>query len=139
MPWATIVPLAGLRLDHDTMHVVRLGLNMVPDSASGGMRITRVARGGSAAGAGFKTGDIIMTLGNVTLTDNSSMDQFRRRYAGGASATIPSTYRRGGEMHTAQVAIHPTVDSSVRLDPDPNASPKAARIRHGLTAGRTGQ
>ena len=139
MPWATIVPLAGLRLEHDTMHVVRVGMSLAADSAAGGMRVTRVVPNGTAALAGLQAGDILLTLGDVAATDNGSPEQFRRRYAGGGSQIIPATYRRGGETHTTQLAIRPTLETRVLLEPDPAASPKAVRIRHGLVAGRTGQ
>jgi predicted metalloprotease with PDZ domain len=139
MPWATIAPLAGLRLGHDTTHVVRVGASLVPDSAAGGMRVTRVVPGSAAAAAGFMPGDILLTLGDITAASNAAMDQFRRRYANVPATTISATYRRGGETRTTQVTIHPVVESSFRLDPDPDASLKAVRIRHGLVTGTTGQ
>jgi hypothetical protein len=67
--------------------------------------------------------------------------QFRARYASpGASAdsTIAVVVRRGGRLITARAPLQFRMRIVHRLEPDPQATPKAVRIRNGILHGVTG-
>jgi predicted metalloprotease with PDZ domain len=137
MPWSTIAPLAGLRMVTDTSHVVRLGVSLEADSSAGGERVTRVVAGGAAATAGIAPGDVLLTLGDFTKVNDQALDQFRSRYVSANGSKVNATIRRGTETRTVPLEIRSTLESTIRLEPAPDASPKAVRIRHGITTGTT--
>lgn len=146
IPWDTILPLAGLRTAQDTMQVVRLGVSTAPDS-QGGVRVMYVAPHSAADTAGIKTGDRITQLGDVAIQDPSSFEAFRRRYASASGTTISASVIRGGarstpaappQTLTLDVPIRTARETTIRVEPDPAASPKAARVRHGILTGTTG-
>ncbi len=146
IPWDAILPLAGLRIAQDTMQVVRLGVSTAPDS-QGGVRVMYVAPHSAADTAGIKAGDRITQLGDVAIREPSSFETFRRRYANASGTTIAVSVIRGGSTSTPpsppetlsmEVPIRTARETTVRVEPDPAASAKAARVRHGLLTGTTG-
>jgi predicted metalloprotease with PDZ domain len=142
-PWDTILPLAGLRIATDTAHVVRLGISAAADS-NRGERVMFVVPGGSADRAGIKAGDLITQIGDVTVRNDSAFDEVRRRYATAEGTSVPVTLTRqpaagagSPETLTVSAQVHTATETTVRLEADPGAPPKAARIRHGLLSGAT--
>jgi C-terminal processing protease CtpA/Prc len=122
------------------MHVVRLGISTAADSTAG-VRVVFVAPHSAADSAGLKAGDVVTQLGDITVRDQSSFEDFRRRYANASGTSIAATVMRAGQSGrpssplTVQVPIRTALETTTRVEPDPNASPKAARIRHGLLKG----
>ena len=144
-PWDTILPLAGSRTAQDTMQVVRLGVSTATDS-QGGVRVMYVAPHSAADTAGIKTGDRMTQLGDVAIQDPSSFEAFRRRYANASGTTISASVV-AGPVHTGagatpnadvHVPIRTSLETTTRIEADPNASPKAARVRHGILTGTAG-
>jgi predicted metalloprotease with PDZ domain len=142
-PWDTILPLGGMRIAQDTMHVVRLGVETAPDP-KGGVRVLYVAPRSAADTAGILLGDLVTQLGDVPIHDESSFADFRRHYATAAGTTIAATVIRGGpgaqpdappQTLTVQVQIRTALETTTRVEADPAASAKAARIRHGILTG----
>ncbi len=146
-PWDTVLPLAGLRLVTDTTHVVQLGIATSPDSAAGGLRVVYLAPGGPAAQAGMAEGDLITQLGDVTIRDDASLEQFQHKYAGANGTTVParvvhsqpgtSPATSAGPAVTLQLPIRTRFERTIRIEPDPAAPAKAARIRHAILTGTT--
>lgn len=132
-PYDSVLPMAGLRLVIDSVAEPRLGIQTQPDS--GAFRVTDVIPAGAAAAAGIQPGDRIVSIGEVALTDDESFVAFRSRYAGTPQPFLPAVIRRGGQLITLQVPVRFFVRRQVRLVPDPGASDKAARIRHGIVSG----
>ncbi|MBI2535635.1 MAG: M61 family metallopeptidase, partial [Gemmatimonadetes bacterium] len=64
-PYATILPLAGLRFQADTTRVPRLGTTTSVDSV--GVRVTAVTPSSSAADAGVRSGDYLVKVGDVSV------------------------------------------------------------------------
>ena len=146
IPWDAILPLAGLRIAQDTMQVVRLGVSTAPDS-QGGVRVMYVAPHSAADSAGIKAGDRITQLGDVAIREPSSFEAFRRRYANASGTTIAVSVIRGGatspppsspQTLSLEVPIRTARETTIRVEPDPGALAKAARVRHGLLTGTTG-
>jgi C-terminal processing protease CtpA/Prc len=99
--------------------------------------VTRVVAGGAAATAGIAPGDVLLTLGDFTKVNDQALDQFRSRYVSANGSKVNATIRRGTETRTVPLEIRSTLESTIRLEPAPDASPKAVRIRHGITTGTT--
>jgi predicted metalloprotease with PDZ domain len=136
-PWAQILPLAGLRAVADTIREPRLGLGAARDSA-GGVLVSQVLPGGAAQEAGVRAGDVLLALGDIPITDPDFGPKFRERFSKNEGQALPIQVRRDGQTLTlnATVRLVPRVES--RLELDPNASPKAVRVRDGIFKGTTG-
>jgi predicted metalloprotease with PDZ domain len=139
-PWDSILPLAGLRVVSDSVREPRLGIASTMDSA-GNVRIMQVEPGSAAATADLQPGDVLVSLAGIPVTADDFGVQFRARYAspGGATdSTVAVVVRRGGRTITVRVPLQFRTRIVHRVAPDPQATPKAARIRNGILHGVTG-
>ena len=135
-PYDKVLPLAGLRLAHDTAHVPQLGIASLQDSS--GLHVTQVVPESSAAAAGVQPGDQLISVGGFNADDPNWTEKFRARYARSPEGSdIPVVIRRGGteQTLTARLRFVSRVDSHLSEDPRPSA--KARRIREGLLRGIT--
>ena len=136
-PYAQVLPLAGLRLQTDSARVPRLGVNTLGDST--GVRVVGLVAGGVAERAGVRVGDQLLRLGDVVITEQDFSPAYRARYGTAAEGTpIDVVVRRGGQEVTLKGTVHFVIVTETRIAPDPNASPKAVRIRNGIVRGTTG-
>jgi predicted metalloprotease with PDZ domain len=133
LPIDSILKLAGLRYESDTVREPRLGIGTSVDST--GLRITQVGSSGAAAVAGAQSGDQIVSIGDVAVTNDDSFETFRTRYSGTTLATLPLVVRRGGQTLTLQLPVRLSTRPRVRVLPLPGASAKAVRVRHGILTG----
>jgi len=135
-PWAAVLPLAGLRLQTDTIYDARLGIN-TDMSPEGLARVTQVIPGGAAAAAGLQAGDLLLKLGTVQVRDNGpAFDEFRRTYASAATGTpLPIVVRRNGQELTLNGQIRKVARTETKVVPEASASPKAVRVREGIIKG----
>jgi predicted metalloprotease with PDZ domain len=134
-PWDSILPLAGLRLRSDTTHVPRLGVSTDPDSASGAAKVTQVVPGSASDEAGVKVGDILLSIGDLKITTNDFGPGYRQMYAGKDSLPIPIVIKRADSTMTLNGKVRLVENVETHLEPDPNASAKAVRVRHGIIGG----
>jgi len=134
-PWATVLPLAGIRYVADTVREPRLGVNTGMDS--GGVRVVAVAPGTASQAAGLLAGDYLVSVGVIAVKDQNWGMQFRARYGTSAGTVIPVIVRRDGKpvLLNLRVALMPRVDRTLSFDS--GASAKAARVRHGILTGTT--
>ena len=135
-PYDKVLPMAGLRLAHDTAHVPQLGIASLQDSS--GLHVTQVVPESSAAAAGVQPGDQLMSVGGFNADDPGWTEKFRARYARLPEGTeLPVVVRRAGaeQTLTARLRFVARVDSHLSEDPRPSA--KARRIREGLLRGVT--
>jgi predicted metalloprotease with PDZ domain len=139
-PWDSILPLAGLRSVADSVREPRLGIASTMDSA-GNVKIMQVEPGSAAAAADLQPGDVLVSLAGIPVTADDFGAQFRARYAsprGSADSTVAVVVRRGGRSITARAPLQFRTRVVHRLASDPQATPKAARIRNGILHGVTG-
>lgn len=134
-PWAEVLPRAGLRYVQDSIAEPRLGIQTAGDSA-GGSRITGVAPGGAAADAGVEPGDLLVALGDLTVTNDDFGPAFRSRYAGKGGQDLPIVVVRDGRRMTLIGKVRLVTRDNTRIEFDPNASEKAVRIRNGILTGK---
>lgn len=136
-PYAQVLPLAGLRLQTDTMRVPRLGVNTVGDST--GVRVVNVVAGGVAERAGIRVGDQILRIGDVVVDSPDFGPAYRARYGTAAEGTpLVVVVRREGQEVSLNGSVHFVEVTTTQIAPDPNASAKAVRIRDGILRGTTG-
>lgn len=135
-PYARILPLAGLRLVTDTVRSPRIGVQTGADSS--GTHVVSVVPGGVAERAGVQAGDYLVSIGDIQVGTLDFGPVFRQRYANAAEgASFPIVVRRNGQALTLQGSVHFVTTTAARIAPDPNASPKAVRIRDGIVHGVT--
>ena len=133
-PYATVLPLAGLRFQVDTTRVPRLGTSTSVDSV--GVRVTAVTPGSSAAEASLRTGDYLVKVGDVSVGDGDFGQAFRTRYASQPEGSpLPLVVRREERTLTLSARLRFAANVSYAMTVDQNASAKAARIRQGILEG----
>jgi len=133
LPLDSVLRLAGLRFESDTIREPRLGISTATDS--NGVRITQIAPTGAAAVAGAHVGDRFVSIGDVTIAGDDSFETLRSRYAGTTTTTLPLVVRRGAGSITLQLPVRLSARTRTRVLPLANATPKAVRIRHGILTG----
>ena len=133
LPVDSVLRLAGLRSESDTIREPRLGIATGTDSS--GVFIAQLSPTGAAATAGARTGDRFVSIGDVTISNDDSFEAFRSRYAGTTMTTLPLVIRRGAETITLQLPIRLTARLQTGVLPIPGASGKASTIRHGILIG----
>jgi predicted metalloprotease with PDZ domain len=132
-PWSEILPLAGLRAN--VTRAPRLGIATTQDAR--GVVIEQVDPTGAAGAAGARVGDYLLSVNDISVEDQSFGPKFRALFAS-AKEGQPLTLkvRRGEEALTLNGAIQ-LAPGEMAIVADPNASPKAVRIRNGILRGMT--
>lgn len=132
-PWSEILPLAGMRAE--VMRVPRLGILTTQDAR--GVVIEQVDPGGAAAGAGVVPGDYLLSINEVSVSDQSFGAKFRAMFADAREGQpLTLRVRRGAETLTLTLSLR-LAPGGVTVSADPNASAKAVRIRNGILRGAT--
>ena len=133
-PWATALPTAGMRLVPDS--TPRIGVTTTGDS-TGTIRVVSIESGGTAAQAGVRPGDVLVSVGDVPIADQEFGAKFRLRYSGRPTGSpLPIIVKRGAETVSLRGALAYGA-SSPRIEEDAAASAKAVRIRNGILHGTT--
>ena len=135
LPIDSVLRLAGLRSESDTIREPRLGIATNTDSS--GVSITELSPTGAAAAAGARAGDKLVSIGDVMISNDDSFEASRARYAGTTLTILPLVVRRGAETITLQLPVRLTTRFQIRVLPIPNAPEKAVRIRGGILRGST--
>ena len=137
-PWSDILPRAGMRLASDTLREPRIGVATGEDS-SGAIVVQEVQSGGVAQEAGVRPGDQLIALGDVEITDPDFGTAFRARFGKNEGDSLPIRVRRGADTLTLHGLVRLVSRVESRLEADPRASPKAARVRNGIFTGAVGR
>jgi len=133
-PWDSILPMAGLRAR--LTKVPRLGVLTQQDA--NGIVVMNVQDGSSAAAAGVKQGDYLVSVGDIPVEDQQFGARMRAKFGASAEGSaLPIKIRRGMETLTLNGKLQFGPGDTV-VEPDPAATPKAARIRGGILKGTTG-
>jgi predicted metalloprotease with PDZ domain len=132
MPWDSLLPLAGMRLVIDSVPEPRFGVSTAPDSA--GVRVVAVEPGGSAAEAGVEPGDYLISIGDIPV-DQRFAARFRAAFDGKQGAPLAIRVRRDDREMMLAGRLRIVNRYSYRIEADPNASARAARIRAGILHG----
>jgi predicted metalloprotease with PDZ domain len=136
-PWDQVLPLAGLRVARDTVREARLGIATALDS-TGGVLVTQVQPGSAAEEAGVKSGDVLLALGDIAVTDPTFGQKFRDRFGKEDGQALPIRVRRAGQEVTLNGKVRLVARLQSRLEIDSTAPAKAVRVRDGIFKGTTG-
>jgi predicted metalloprotease with PDZ domain len=137
-PWSDVLPRAGLRIAADTVHEPRVGLATGQDS-SGAIIVQNVQAGGVAQEAGVRPGDQLIALGDVEIMDPDFGTAFRARFGKNEGDSLSIRVRRGADTLTLHGTVRLVARVETRLEADPKASAKAARVRSGIFTGAVGK
>jgi predicted metalloprotease with PDZ domain len=133
-PLDSILALAGLRTRQE--RVPRLGV--ITQMAPNGVLVASVVDGSSAAIAGVKAGDYLISVGDIAVDDNQFGAKMRAKYgASEEGSQLPIKLRRGDEVVTLAGKLEFGAGDSL-VEPNPSASAKAVRVRTGILRGTTG-
>ncbi len=132
-PWAQWLPRGGWRFVEDSISEPRLGVLMRGHPE--GVLVTGLDPEGMAARAGVELGDVLLRIGGSSTLDPDFGRQWRDVWGNRRGAELPLIVLRADERKTltARVEIDQRVER--RIEPDPNASAKARRIRTGILQG----
>jgi len=133
-PYDSVLALAGLRVRQE--RVPRLGVLTQLDP--NGILVANVQDGSSAANAGVRAGDYLLSVGDIAVEDQQFGAKLRAKY--GASmegAPLAIRVKRGTETLTLSGRLQ-FGPGDILVDVDPSASEKAVRIRTGILKGTTG-
>jgi predicted metalloprotease with PDZ domain len=134
-PLPDLLPLAGMRLVADTMREARIGVTLRQDG--GGVHVQAVAEGGMAALGGVRPGDRMLSVGDVPVKDLSFGEAYRTRYSRLADGTpVTIKVERDGRWLALEAPLRIIARVEARVEPDPSAAERAARIRDGILTGR---
>jgi predicted metalloprotease with PDZ domain len=130
-PWDSILPMAGLRAR--LTKVPRLGVLTQQDA--NGIVVMNVQEGSSAAAAGVKAGDYLVSVGDIPVEDQQFGARMRAKFGASADGSpLVIKIRRGMETLTLNGKLQFGPGDTV-VEPDPAAGSKAARIRGGILKG----
>ncbi|MGH9885448.1 MAG: PDZ domain-containing protein, partial [bacterium] len=133
-PWDSILPMAGLRAKQE--RVPRLGVLTQQDA--NGILVANVAEGSSADAAGVRVGDYLVAVGDVAVEDQQFGARLRSRYGASVEGSpLSIKVRRGTETITLAGTLR-FAAGELMIELDPDAKPKAVRIREGILRGTTG-
>ena len=132
-PWRDWLRMGGWRFVEDSVSEPRLGvlLRSHPDGAM----VTGLDPDGMAAHAGVELGDVLVSIGGVATTDPEFGRRWRAEWGARPGAIVPLVVLRGDQRLPlgARVEIDRRVER--RIEPDPDASSRARRIRTGIIQG----
>jgi predicted metalloprotease with PDZ domain len=135
-PWDSVLPLAGLRMGGTEQRDPMLGITTSQDSS--GLYITQPLEGGPPLPAGLESGDLLVAVAGVRVSDPLWLQKFRARYGRATEGTeVPVRIRRNAREQTVRVRLRFVTRVDPRIVEDSRASPKALRIREGLLRGTT--
>jgi predicted metalloprotease with PDZ domain len=138
-PWAATLPLAGMRIVNDTIREPRLGISTVPGEGDGVVVVSAVDPTSAAGEAGVREGDVLVSIGNISVEDQSFGQRFRQQFGSREGAPLEIKVKRGEQEVTLQGKVRLAARVETRIEAAPGASAKAVRIRNGILTGMTGQ
>ncbi len=135
-PWDRILPLAAMRTKSDTVREPRLGISTGLDS-TGAVVVRQVQPGSAAEEAGVKSGDLLLALGDLAVSDPGFGDVYRSKFGKNEGDSLPIKVKRGANTLTltGKVRLASRVDS--KIVEDSTAGDKAVRVRNGILTGTT--
>jgi len=135
-PFDSILPLAGLRMGGDEQREPRLGITTTQDST--GFYVTQPQPAGPSLPAGLESGDLLVSVAGIRVSDPLWLQKFRARYNRAVEGTeVPVRVKRNAREQTVRVRLGFVTRVDPRIVADPRAAGKALRIREGLLRGTT--
>lgn len=131
-PWREALRTIGLRFERDS--VPRLGITTA-GNPTGAVLVTEVAPGGAGALAGVRSGDELVRVGDIEVSDPNFGVKFRSAYAGRpGGVALPIVVRRGAENVTLNGRLV-YAPGPPHISEDQGAPARAVRLRNGILRG----
>jgi predicted metalloprotease with PDZ domain len=132
--WDSILPLAGLRIRQE--RVPRLGVLTAQDA--NGIVVRETVDGSTAARAGIRPGDYLVSIGDIPVDDQQFGAKLRAKYGASVEGSPLAIKIRRGTDTLALAGALQLAPGDVTIEPDPAATAKALRIRMGILKGTVG-
>jgi len=137
LPYDAVFAKAGISVARNTVSVPFLGIATGVASGGGGaLDVQSVTPGSSADAAGVLPGDVLVSVGDITVApDQDWAATFRSRYRGRAGQPLAITVRRGGQVVTLNTVLRERSSARVTISRADGLTPKQRRIWQGLATG----
>jgi predicted metalloprotease with PDZ domain len=131
-PWDALLPKAGIKPVWEK--AARMGVSSLQSPS--GVVVTALEPGGAAELAGVRIGDILVSVGDISVDDQSFGARFRLRYNSAAEGSpLPIVVTRAGQRMTLNGKVM-FANAGMRLEVDPAGSAKAKRVLQGILTGK---
>ena len=104
-------------------------------NCGGAVLVTQVLPGSAAEAAGLRSGDVLLRLGELSITDPDFGEQYRARFRHAEGQALPIVIRRAGQTITLNGEVRLVTRIEQHLSIDPTAPEKAVRVRRGILHG----
>jgi predicted metalloprotease with PDZ domain len=128
LPYDQILGAAGLKLDVSAAPGAAPSLGILGRTVDNGIRIAAVRPGGPADRAGLSTGDVLVSVDQLSLATRSLTRRLRMYPAG---SVVPFTVERLGRRMTILVKLGPPVANDDSIEENSDATSEQVRIRDG--------
>ncbi len=134
LPYDDVLPRAGFAVERRTVASPVLGVSQTASAA--GMEITGVDPTSAAAAAGVRPGDVLVRVGDVTVTVDADWGaEFRRRYQGRAGQPLTIVVRRDGRAITLTGEVRERTRTTIAISRAASLTPKQSRVWRGIATG----
>jgi predicted metalloprotease with PDZ domain len=135
LPYAAIFAKAGIAVSRGGVTTPFLGVSTGP-TPDGGVDVQAITPGSAADSAGVQPGDVLVRVGDVTVSaDQDWASTFRTRYRGKAGQPLAITVRRGGQTLTLATKVQERASDRYTLARVAAPTAKQAKIWQGLATG----
>jgi len=134
LPYEAVFAKAGIKVARATTSVPFLGVGAAP--GANGMEVQSVTPGSAAEAAGVQMGDILVTVGDISIVAEPDWaSTFRSRYRGRGGQPLAIVVRRGAEQLTLNTAVRERTSTRYTLSRAANLTLKQSRLWQGIATG----
>lgn len=133
-PWEEWLALAGWRIVTDSISEPRLGALLRADPR--GVRVAALDEEGAGARAGLAVDDVITAIGGRPTLDPNFGDRWRDYWGKRPGAAMSLEVLRAGATRTFEATVEVTTLIDRHVEPVPEATARAKRVRAGILRGR---
>jgi len=134
LPYEAVFAKVGINVTRATTSVPFLGVGSGP--GTNGMEVQSVTPGSAADVAGLQVGDVLVSVGDITIVpDQDWASTFRSRYRGRAGQALTIVVRRGAQQLTLNTVVRERTSARYTLTRAANLTLKQSRIWQGIATG----
>jgi S1-C subfamily serine protease len=135
LPYESVFAKAGIVVNKQVVTVPFIGVS-TQATPSGALQVQAVTPGSAAEAAGIQPGDLLASIGDVTVSSNQDWGTtFRSRYRGKTGQPLALTVQRAGRTLTLNTTVRERTSAAYTLSRASNPTPKQAKIWQGLASG----
>jgi len=135
LPYDGVFGKAGITVTRSAVSVPFLGISSGV-TPSGAIDVQSVSPGSAADAAGVQLGDVLVSVGDVTVSpDQDWAAAFRSRYRGRTGQPLAITVRRQGRVLTLNTVVRERTSTNFALARAASPTAKQARIWQALATG----